>query len=357
MPEERRFVRTRKGRLVAGVCSGLGAQLGVDPLLLRIAFVGLAFLGGAGFWLYVAIFLLTPEEGATRAPIRLRRSAWPRVAGVLAVVVAIGIALSSVHWLTNATPGLIAAFVLLAFIAVVARYARRRLRAAARQSESRSADLRLAGNVAAVAAVAADIGLFALAGAWLAGIDGRAAAWAVVAAGAVLIVAAFTGVCALVAPALAFAVAVAVFAAASVDLHGGLGERVYRPQTLRALRAGYRLGAGRLEVDLRDLSFPAGETPMHIRLGVGEAVVVVPDEVCVATRARVGGGYVGALDRDTSGLDVSWSRRPAPPRGTRILLLEGQVGLGALFVVDRPLGGNFQPGLYGTNSACRGGTR
>jgi len=169
MPEERRFVRTRKGRLVAGVCSGLGAQLGVDPLLLRIAFVGLAFLGGAGFWLYVAIFLLTPEEGATRAPIRLRRSAWPRVAGVLAVVVAIGIALSSVHWLTNATPGLIAAFVLLAFIAVVARYARRRLRAAARQSESRSADLRLAGNVAAVAAVAADIGLFALAGAWLAG--------------------------------------------------------------------------------------------------------------------------------------------------------------------------------------------
>ena len=121
MPEERRFVRTRKGRLVAGVCSGLGAQLGVDPLLLRIAFVGLAFLGGAGFWLYVAIFLLTPEEGATRAPIRLRRSAWPRVAGVLAVVVAIGIALSSVHWLTNATPGLIAAFVLLAFIAVVAR--------------------------------------------------------------------------------------------------------------------------------------------------------------------------------------------------------------------------------------------
>lgn len=354
MPEERHFVRTRKGRLVAGVCSGLGAQLRVDPLLLRIAFVGLAFLGGAGFWLYLAIFLLTPEEGATRAPIRLRRSAWPRVAGFLAFAAAIGIALSSVHWVTNAAPGLIAAFALFALVAVAARYARRRLRAAVARSESRSADLRLASNIASVAAVAADISLFALAGAWLAGIDGRAAAWAVVAAGAVLIVAAFAGARALVAPALAFAVAVALFAAASVDLHGGFGERVYRPQSLGALRGSYRLGAGRLEVDLRDLSFPTGETRMHIRLGVGEAVVVVPDEVCVATRASVGGGYVGALDHDSRGLDVSFSQHPTPPHGSRLLLLEGNVGLGALFVVDRPLAGNFQPGLYGTNSACRG---
>ena len=152
--------------------------------------------------------------------------------------------------------------------------------------------------------------------------------------------------------ALAFALAVAVFAAARVDLHGGFGERVYRPLALSELRHGYRLGAGRLEVDLRNVTFPAGETSMRIRLGVGEAVVVVPDEVCVTTRARLGGGFVGALDRQTDGLDVNWSqRRPRPVRAPE-LVLEGQVGLGALLVVDRPLSGSFQPGAYGTNAAC-----
>ena len=44
-PERSRLIRTRRGRLIGGVCSGLGAHFGVDPILLRIAFVGLAIFG------------------------------------------------------------------------------------------------------------------------------------------------------------------------------------------------------------------------------------------------------------------------------------------------------------------------
>src|ERR1700681_2866386 len=65
-----RLVRTRRGRMIGGVCSGLGDHFGVDPILLRIAFVGVTLFAGAGFWLYLAILLLVPEEGASRAPVR-----------------------------------------------------------------------------------------------------------------------------------------------------------------------------------------------------------------------------------------------------------------------------------------------
>ena len=68
-----RFVRSRRGRLIGGVCSGLGAHFDVDPILFRIAFVGLAIFSGVGIALYLAILLLVPEEGASRAPIRAQR--------------------------------------------------------------------------------------------------------------------------------------------------------------------------------------------------------------------------------------------------------------------------------------------
>jgi phage shock protein PspC (stress-responsive transcriptional regulator) len=38
----RRLVRPRQGRLISGVCAGLGRYWGLDPVLVRILFVGLA---------------------------------------------------------------------------------------------------------------------------------------------------------------------------------------------------------------------------------------------------------------------------------------------------------------------------
>jgi phage shock protein C len=40
--------RSRSERVVAGVCGGIGRYLGVDPVLLRIAFVILALANGLG---------------------------------------------------------------------------------------------------------------------------------------------------------------------------------------------------------------------------------------------------------------------------------------------------------------------
>lgn len=54
-------------RMLAGVASGLARYLGVDVTLVRIAFAVLAVVGGAGIPIYLACWLLIPEEGAEQS--------------------------------------------------------------------------------------------------------------------------------------------------------------------------------------------------------------------------------------------------------------------------------------------------
>ncbi len=54
-------------RLLAGVCAGLARRLGVDPLLVRVAFVAAATTG-VGVVLYLLLWLLVPADGAAGAP-------------------------------------------------------------------------------------------------------------------------------------------------------------------------------------------------------------------------------------------------------------------------------------------------
>ena len=61
-----RLQRLAHGRVVAGVAAGLGWRLGVDPVLIRIAFAVLTFAGGAGLVLYGVLWALVPS--ATTAP-------------------------------------------------------------------------------------------------------------------------------------------------------------------------------------------------------------------------------------------------------------------------------------------------
>lgn len=57
-----RPVRPRAGGKIGGVSAALGLRYGVDPVLLRVAFVVGAFYGGAGIFLYLLGWLLLPKE-------------------------------------------------------------------------------------------------------------------------------------------------------------------------------------------------------------------------------------------------------------------------------------------------------
>lgn len=53
------FARSEHDRVVAGVCAGVAAALGVDPTLVRLVFALLALAGGAGILLYLALWVWT----------------------------------------------------------------------------------------------------------------------------------------------------------------------------------------------------------------------------------------------------------------------------------------------------------
>jgi phage shock protein PspC (stress-responsive transcriptional regulator) len=359
----KRFTRTTRGRLIGGVCSGLGSYFNVDPLLFRIAFVGLSFFGGLGLGIYLFILLFVREEGAKRAPISAiwpRRTSWLGVLGIITLLIGVWLLLhSAAHWTLGEAGGLVAGAGTLLAIGVGAGYLWWRL--APERCQGGKADRKLFRILSFIVVVGVASIVLAAGSAWLAGTEGELAAWLVVAVGVALGVAAFAGRGRwLAVPAVAITLPVAVVAAADVDLHGGFGDETYRPDTLAELDDNYELGAGRLEVDLRDLDLPEGDTPLRLKVGAGEIVLLVRDEVCVATDARVGGGYVGALDREKGGLDVDWSEQPEAPSDVPRLVLDLDVGLGAAFVANRPFDdghwdkgrGGFTPGEDGTNDAC-----
>ena len=59
----KRLYRAREGRVVAGVCAGLGAYFSVDPTLVRLAFVLVTLFGGLGVLFYLFAWIVIPEEG------------------------------------------------------------------------------------------------------------------------------------------------------------------------------------------------------------------------------------------------------------------------------------------------------
>ena len=61
---ERSLRRPIDGRLIAGVAAGVADYFDIDVVVVRIALAVLALAGGLGIPLYVAAWLLVPDEGA-----------------------------------------------------------------------------------------------------------------------------------------------------------------------------------------------------------------------------------------------------------------------------------------------------
>ena len=56
----RKFYRNSDSKSIAGVCSGIASYFNIDTLLVRIVFVVALFMGSAGFWIYVILWIAAP---------------------------------------------------------------------------------------------------------------------------------------------------------------------------------------------------------------------------------------------------------------------------------------------------------
>jgi len=331
----RRFLRAAgPDRVLGGVCAGLARYFGIDPIIVRIAAVVLALVGGAAVVGYLAAWALVPADDGTGQPAPHHPSRARTIFGAVLLGIAAIILLNGSwgwgHWGWGVAAGLIPTLAVVGLLALVG------YRLLERRGEGHATAARIAG--ATLLVIAATIGA-AIAGvgaavATAAG-GGEIVAGVVIALGLAMIALSFRhrGALWLALPALVLAIPAGVASAAGVDLDGGVGQRTRTPATVADIPAQYKLGAGELIVDLRRLDWPRrGPVDVDLRLGVGHALVLVPESVCVAADSTVGAGYLGVLGSQTGGADLDEHEgtvdRATGPR----LRLTGHVGLGALEV-------------------------
>jgi phage shock protein PspC (stress-responsive transcriptional regulator)/signal transduction histidine kinase len=101
--------------VIAGVAAGLARRFGIDPIIVRVAFVATSVAGGAGLAVYGIAWMLMPTEDGRRAPIERiagRRDTWMVVAGAVCLALALLLLLREWGlWLSDAVvwPGILAA--------------------------------------------------------------------------------------------------------------------------------------------------------------------------------------------------------------------------------------------------------
>ena len=331
----RRLLRARDDRIIGGVAGGLGKYFNVDPVFFRVGLVVLAFIGGLGVFLYLAALLFVPSEQADGGEPPRRSRAWT-IAGAVLLVVLGGSLLFKGGWWFGGFFGPLGFLLLLGAVAWWLVWGRSRAgdgSSGAGNGNSR----RTLARIAIVLLILLGSAALFVASVWTSAAEGGVAvAILVIAIGGLLAAAAFRNSARwLILPALAIAGGVGIVAAADINLDGGHGKREYTPTSLAELQSGYDLGTGSLEVDLRRVDFNGGERKLQLEVGFGEAVLVVPRDLCVVADADVGVGYLRMLDWDDGGFNVDWDQSGAARPATR-LIVDAHVGMGALRIVHDP---------------------
>jgi len=69
--QQTRLMRSETDKMIAGVCGGLAAYLGIDPVLVRLAFVILLLASGVGLGIYIILWIVMPTPSRVDPEIRI----------------------------------------------------------------------------------------------------------------------------------------------------------------------------------------------------------------------------------------------------------------------------------------------
>lgn len=117
----------------------------------------------------------------------------------------------------------------------------------------------------------------------------------------------------------------------NVPFTGGVGDRTVRP-TEHVIDREVELGVGELTFDLTGVDFQTivGGTELRAQVGVGELIVIVPEEAPIRVEARSGLGNVQVFGQQEGGIDAEITT-PAPIGAPAITLI-ATVGIGEVRV-------------------------
>ena len=58
----KKLYRSRTDKKLWGVCGGLAKYFDIDPTIVRIIAIASLFVGSLGFWIYIIMTLIVPQE-------------------------------------------------------------------------------------------------------------------------------------------------------------------------------------------------------------------------------------------------------------------------------------------------------
>ena len=336
--------RSRDDRILAGVAGGLGRYFDISPMFFRIGFAILTLVGGAGILLYVAAWLVIPDDGQSDSIVsealrRHRDRPW-----LLAGVGLVGIALVSLFAQADFWPNSGFAWTLLLLGGLAIMFAQRRAADGTPPDDAATPSASPAARPRQPSLLLPGLGVLLSAAGALAlldavGVDVRwdvALAVGAIGTGVAVVAGAAlrrrTG--GLVVVGLLLATLAVAVSAVDVRLEGPIGSRVYTPVETDDLKRDYDLSIGDLKLDLSNAALATGETEVDANVGIGELKVIVPNDVAVDVDASASAGEVTILGRSESGVDAELSRTFDAPGSGRTLRIDAHVGLGDV-VVER----------------------
>lgn len=343
--------RSTTDKHVVGVSGGVARHFDIDPVIVRVAFVVLAFFGGAGIILYAAGWLLLPQDDGTRAPFDLDSRS--RSVALIGVGVLAALALVGDAWGPGWFPWPLVVVGLIAWL-ILSRRDRRSERVAATPAAEepagpaarQSAPLqprnpRKRGPIlfwytlALVAIGTGLLGIFDLAGFDVVGSAYPAVALGIVAA--MLLVGAFFGRAGgLILLGLVAALGLTI--GTVVDQFDGV-QIDERPGVAADVDSSYEFEAGEATLDLTEVRDLANLDGRDIRVDgdLGRIHVIVPEGLSVDVDARMeGGGDIQLFgDRDGRAWDYSTSARNHGPVDAPEVDLDLDMGFGEIVVVTR----------------------
>ena len=365
-----RLLRLREGKVLGGVAGGIGRAAGVDLSLARLA-VAVGCLTGFGLVAYLVLWLVVPQEAPWRGDVARRAPEPTRnylgigllvaaVLGVLDLLGTIGGALAWTrgNWSFNPGPhhtdfgidfGGALGLILIGFGAAVLLTRRRGQGPDGSPPPSTAADegapatypggagsgspwtltaARIVGWLAVLWALIA--GAFGLVLWWAGAVDpgtlGIAFPLAVVALSVVVGVLVRSRRPSLILTSL-LVLAVPFAIASQADLDGELGVRSLRINDDN-FEESYRVAAGQLILDLRDMEVLEGTRRLDVDMGAGQITVKLPANVISLVTARADVGAVAVLGQERGGTKTVVQARSAgcPERGQLLIDLRTRLG-------------------------------